>query len=334
MIKKIQNKFLLALFAGALCALGFAPFHFFIATIISVAIFWFLLEVKCDSLKEAAWLGFSYGFGYFVAGIYWVAISMLVDAEKFAWLIPFSLTLLPGFLALYHAGLAACYKKVNQHFLFRNNYQKILLFAVFWLIAEVFRSFIFTGFPWNLLGYSLMFSNATIQSASFVGVYGLSFFAVLFCLTPALFYKGLKNSNNDKIFALIIIILFAANFIFGHLRLQNNKIVNKQEIKLRLVQGNVKQSLKWDPIEKYRNFIKHINLTNKNDTNNIAAVIWSETAVPYVIDNEPKLMQELQNATPQEGVLITGALRVEYEDETKQNIKNIWIHILMNLKMF
>jgi apolipoprotein N-acyltransferase len=233
MIKKIsQNKFILSLLAGALCALSFAPFHFFIAAIISVSVFWFLLEKKCNSTKEAAWLGMCYGFGYFVAGIYWVAISMLVDAAKFAWLIPFSLTLLPGFLALYSAGLAACYKKINQKFLLKNNYQKILLFALLWLVAEVLRSFIFTGFPWNLLGYSLMFNDAVMQSAAFIGVYGLSFFAVLFCLTPILLYNGLQNSNHDKIFAAILAILFAVNFIYGYQHLQNSKIVEHKETTL------------------------------------------------------------------------------------------------------
>ncbi len=281
-------------------------------------------------MRQAAILGFCYGFGYFFAGIYWISISLLVDAEKFAWLIPFALTLLPSVLALYFSALAAAYKKLNHKFHFTKKYQKVLLFALLWLVFEVLRSLLFTGFPWNLIGYSLMFSDAAIQAASIFGIYGLSFFATLLCLTPALFIKPVKN---DKIFAAILLILFIGNFIFGYCRLQNTKIVESDSTKLRLVQGNIKQDLKWNPAQKYRNFIKHVELSNALDKENIAAVIWSETAVPYAIDDGEELMRELQKAVPQNGVLITGALRVAYEgaplqssatSPSQRTVQNVW----------
>ena len=330
MLKKLQNKFFLATCSGAICALAFAPFHFFAAAIISISTFYFLLDKKSFTVKQGAILGFCYGFGYFLAGIYWVSISLLVDAEKFAWLIPFALTLLPSGLALYFSALAAFYKKLNHQFHFTEKYQRILLFALLWIVFEVLRSFLFTGFPWNLLGYSLMFRDAAIQSASIFGIYGLSFLAILFCLTPVLFIRPVKS---DKIFAAILLILFGVNFIFGYQRLQNTTITESDSIKLRLVQGNIEQDLKWNPAQKYRNFIKHIELTNAVDKANIAAVIWSETAVPYAIDDSAELMRELQKAVPQNGVLITGALRVAYKGAPLQSsatlpaqhiVQNVW----------
>ena len=337
-LKKIQNKYFLAICSGAFCALAFSPFHFFLAAIISISVFYFLVEKKSSSVKQAAITGFCYGFGYFLAGVYWISISLLVDAEKFAWLIPFALTLIPSVLALYFSALAASYKKLNHKFHFTQNYQKILVFAILWLVFEVLRSILFTGFPWNLIGYTLMFDDVTIQAASIFGIYGLSFFVTLFCLTPILLLKPFNHNKisarNDKIFAIILLIMFVGNFIFGYYRLQNTKIAEQGQIKLRLVQGNIKQDLKWNPGQKYRNFIKHVELTNAADKENIAAVIWSETAVPYAIDDNADLLRELQKAVPQNGVLITGALRVEYEDAPQQAmqpsaersriIKNVW----------
>jgi len=244
---------------------------------------------------------------------------LLVDAKRFAWLIPFALTFIPSFLALYFVAFAASYKKINHKFNLIFNYQKILIFAVLWLLFEMLRSYLFGGFPWNLIGYSLSFSNAAIQSSSIFGIYGLSFFATIFCLAPVLFFKGLSRNNpsalSDKVFATILVILFVGNFVFGYCRLQNTKIVESEGAKLRLVQANIKQDLKWNPEQKYRNLVKHIKLSNEVNNENIAAVIWSETAVPYSIDSDSNsLLEELQKAVPQNGVLITGALRTEYRD--------------------
>lgn len=328
MLKKSQNKFFLATCAGSICALAFAPFHFFIAAIISISTFHFLVEERASSVKQAAVVGFFYGFGYFFAGIYWISISLLVDAQNFAWLIPFALTLIPSILALYFAALAASYKKLSNKFNFTQNYQKILLFALLWLIAEILRSNLFTGFSWNLLGYSLMFSNFAIQAASIFGIYGLSFFATLFCLVPILLIKHSKSnkvySKNNKIFAVFLMILFAANLVFGYYRLQNNKIITNSEIKLRLVQGNIKQDLKWDPVTKHQNFLKHVALSNVEGKEGISTTIWSETAVPYAIDNSPQLIEELKKAVPQSGSLITGGLRVKYKNDEQGNLENIW----------
>ena len=128
-MKKIKlffkNKYAASLFLGAICSLAFAPFHFFLVGVISLSGFYLLLE-KVEAKKSVFWLGFAYGFGYFLTGVYWIAISLLVDAEKFAWLIPFALTLIPGVLALYVALFALSYKFFIKKFRPLFTYQKIL----------------------------------------------------------------------------------------------------------------------------------------------------------------------------------------------------------------
>ena len=350
----LKSKFYAALCAGAFCALAFAPFHFFIAAPISLSVFYFLLE-KTEPKKPTFWLGFCYGFGYFLAGNYWIAISLLVDAAKFFWLVPFALTLIPSALALYVAAFALSYKFLIKKFKFAQNYQKILVFALCWLIFEILRSLLFTGFPWNLLGYIWMFEVHFAQLGGVFGIYGLSFFAVLISLLPTLFFKGnsslslkwtpqqVRGDNGerssqelsprtccgvhfatraDKIFALTLITAFFANFIYGYFYIDDSKLITTQT-KLRLVQGNIKQEMKWDPSQKYKNFLKHIELTNSKDLSDIKAVIWSETAVPYAIDSNQELLEKLGQATPPQGVLITGALHLGYSFDHSE-ITNAW----------
>ncbi len=316
-----QNKFLIALLAGGFCSLAFAPLHFFIAAPISLSVFYVLLE-KAKKRKEIFWLGFAFGFGYFLTGIYWIAISLLVDAASFAWLIPFALTLIPSALALYLALFALSYKFLLEKFNLTFNYQKIAVFSLCWVFFEILRSELFTGFPWNLLGYVWMFDIHFAQTASIFGIYGLSLFAVSISLFPIFFLY--KNTLWDKVSAFLLIKLLIVIAIFGYSRVDEFSLKTDNKIKLRLVQANIKQEMKWDGEEKYQNLLKHIELTNSKSLKDISAVIWSETAVPYAIEEGSELLTKLHEATPPNGVLITGALRLGYGDKSKTWVSNAW----------
>lgn len=330
-MKKIKNFFkgknFIALLAGAFCSLAFAPFHFFVAAVVSLSVFYYLLEQESRK-KPIFWLGFFYGFGYFLSGIYWISISLLVDAEKFFWLVPFALTLIPSALALYLALFSLSYKLLVKKLKLTETYKKILLFTLCWLVFEILRSILFTGFPWNLLGYIWMFDVTFAQLASTFGIYGLTVFGVLTCLFPVLFFKSITEKSlkkigvGDKIAATIITLFFIGNLIYGNIHIDNKKLIHDRENRLRLVQGNIKQEMKWDATQKYKNFIKHIELTNSQDLAGIKAVIWSETSVPYVIDGSEELMQNLISAVPPQGSLITGAVRLKQEDREQFNVWN------------
>jgi len=321
-MKKIKlffkNKYAASLFLGAICSLAFAPFHFFLVGAISLSGFYLLLE-KVEAKKSVFWLGFAYGFGYFLTGVYWIAISLLVDAEKFAWLIPFALTLIPAVLALYVALFAISYKFFIKQLRPLFTYQKILIFALCWLFFEILRATLFTGFPWNLLGYIWMFDVNFAQAGNVFGIYGLSVLAVLTCLFPILFFT--KRTLGDKIFATIIAVFFVGNFIYGYFSIDEKKLVYDHKTTIRLVQGNVEQEMKWNLQQKYRNFLKHIELTNSRSLEGINSVIWSETSVPYIFDSKPQLLEKLKLATPKNGTLITGGLRIEGSED---DLKNVW----------
>lgn len=332
---KIQNllkhKNFIAFISGALLSLAFVPIYFFPAVFISLSVFYLLLEKeiakKSATKKEVFYLGFAFGFGHFLTGIYWISISLLVDAEKFAWLIPFALTLIPGVLAIYFGVFALLYFWVNKKLSFKYSHQKIILFALLWLFVEILRSNLLSGFPWNLLGYVWMFNLNFAQIASIFGVYGLSLFAVLVALLPVLFWKR-KAQFSDKIYAALVILFLCGNFLFGYFHIDDSKIIADEKIKIRLVQADVKQDLKWNGEDRYRNFLKHIALTNSADPKDLKAVIWSESSVPYLLNKSPQLLEYTKYAVPQNGVLITGALRMKENVSDKKDVE-VWNSIFV-----
>jgi apolipoprotein N-acyltransferase len=323
----IKNKKTIALLAGAFLSLAFAPVYFFPAVFISLSIFYLLLENEGENKRNIFWIGFAFGFGHFLSGIYWIAISLLVDAEKFAWLIPFALTIIPGIIAIYFGVLALLYKFFVRHLSLNSAYQKVTLFALCWLIAEILRANLLSGFPWNLLGYVWMFNLKFAQIGSIFGIYGLSIFAVLIGLLPVLFWKR-KSSIGDKVFASAMILFLAGSFAFGYYHIDDTKLTHEPQTKIRLVQADVKQELKWDGEERYRNFLKHIVLTNSRDPQGLKAVIWAESSIPYVLNKSPQLMEYIKYAVPENGVVITGALRMR-DNAEEQKSPDVWNSIFV-----
>src|SRR5262249_38866092 len=114
----------------------------------------FILVRNAPTRKQAFWDGWWWGLGYFTAGLYWICISLYVEPEKFAWLTPFALFGLPSILGIY-TGIAAA---LNFNFKGKGTIS-VLFFTVVFVLIEYVRSYLFTGFPWNLIGYVFTVSD-------------------------------------------------------------------------------------------------------------------------------------------------------------------------------
>lgn len=325
----LSNKKSAALISGSFLSLAFAPLNFFIAPLVALPIFYLLLENELENkgLRKVFLLGFLFGFAHFLVGIHWIAISLLVDANQFAWLIPFALTIIPSILALYTALLAVSYKFLVAKLRLNQTWQKILLFSFCWLLFEILRSNLLSGFPWNLLGYIWMFDLHFAQIGSVFGIYGLSFFAVLIGLFPVLFWQKPMPLSN-KFFGVFLISLLIGIVLFGYSHIDEKKLTRDDKTKIRMVQANIKQEVRWDESERYRNFLKHVDMTNSKSLKGVKAVIWSEASVPYALNDAPELMEYLRYAVPKNGVLITGALRLD-PFVTGKRFSSVWNSIFV-----
>ncbi len=323
------NQYFSSFILGVISALAFAPTYF-----IPLALFGFtglfLLFDKQKSSKKTFFLGWSFGFGHFMVGFYWISISLFVDISQFFWLLPFSISLIPAFLAIY-IGLAVVFtNKISKRFKLKK-LERIILFAILWIFCEYLRATLFTGFPWNLLGYSLAFSTNISQIASITGIYGLSLLAILLYTLPAILFEkikdnsahknstklnewlGLKLDDNSKknfYFILSFLLLIVGISTYGQNRISQEKLTLVKNGNIRIIQPNIKQTYKWDPTYKQESFLKHIKMSLRDDNKNINYVILSESSIPYLIDsNSVELLEVLKLAIPENAFLISGGLR-------------------------
>ncbi len=183
----------IALVAGALSSLAMAPFNAWPILFLTFPVAVWLIDGagagKWRGIPAAAISGYWFGLGYFVPGLYWTGYAFLVDAQTFAWLMPFAVLGLPAYLALFPAlGFALA------RLLWTPDSFRVLALAASLTIAEWLRGHVLTGFPWNAFGYALSEPLALAQTASLIGLWGMTFLSVAIVASPAVLIDG-KSSN-------------------------------------------------------------------------------------------------------------------------------------------
>ncbi len=337
-ISILKNKLFLAFLIGLISAISFAPIDFFPAIIISVASLFLLINNSNSNIKSFK-IGFFYGFGYFLSGIYWVAISLLVDPLKFAWLIPFALIIIPSILAINFALMALFYNIIINKikiFLIKEPplYYKYLIFSILWLLCELIRFDLIGRFPWQMLGYSLISSENFSQIASISGTFGLGWLVLLISSLPLLILSPqIKNSKikitfnrqNNITASIIAIIMIVTSFIYGVFHQKSILEIDYNQ-QIRLVQGNIKQTNKWLKNEKMKNLVKHIKISQKDPNPNLSVIIWPETAIPFPIYQDSEILEFLAPIVPDKGSLVSGAVRIELNQNNE--IEELWNSVI------
>lgn len=269
---------ILALLAGTFSVLSLPPYLNFPVLFATLGCLLLLLD-EAPSFRAAFARGYWFGFGYFAAGLAWIGNALLIDAQSFGWLYPIAFLASGAFFGLFIAVPAWL------AYWFKNFYAKYLAFASLWVLSEWLRSFILTGFPWNLLGTAFAFSTETLQTASVFGTYGLSFFALLISMAPALVVRC-RTRASWIVSAAMIVGLSAFIGIFGVWRLQKYPDTEQSRLTVRIVQPSIPQTLKWNKQLLLDNFMDYIDLSRQPGLENIDFVIWGETATPYALDYE------------------------------------------------
>ncbi len=301
-------KSLILIISGIFGGTAFAPWFFWPALVLSLSILFYFLNTA-QSKKQAALFGFSFGFGMGVFSLSWISQALLIDNGTFAIYIPLALSglgLLLGLFFMMPSLLA---------FLAPAGVKRWLAFGCWFVFFEWVRSWFLTGFPWNLIGSIWTNYPAVLQFAAIMGVYGLSLMTVLTFTTPAL----LPNKKPIAIMGAVCACIIGG----GMIRLYQAIPEDVFGVQIRIVQPNIQQTLKWNPQRAADNMSKLIQLSReKND--NITHVIWPETAVPYLLENNPDEQMRLMGAVRQGGTLLTGAMRI-VSREKRQLANSIFI---------
>ncbi len=298
-----------AMLAGAAMTLGQPPIALPWALFLALPVLVWLIDTA-PGPRAAALAGWGAGFGYFVTGLYWIGHAFLVDAERFAWLMPFAVTLLPAFLGLFWAAAFAFARRIWPH----GRWWRVIALAASVTLVEYARSHVLTGFPWGLPGY-VWVETPVMQAATWAGPYGMTF------LTLALIGAVERRWTAGLIALASVAMLWAA----GEARLGAVEDDDAGPV-LRLVQPNAEQALKWQPEHAKVFYARLLAATAAPPDPALgppAAVIWPETAVTFLPAYQPERRAEIAAAAGGAPVIL-GALHAVRRDGEEQ-----WFNALM-----
>ena len=305
--------------SGAVGALAMPPFSLFPLMVVPMSVAVWLIDGSADGregrrtiggLRTAFGAGWWMGFGYFVAGLWWVGAACLVDAEKFMWALPLGVLALPAALAFFPAfGFALA------RLLWSPGPRRIFALAFGLGLSEWARGLLFTGFPWNDLGMTLGANLTLAQTASLVGLHGLTFLSIAIFAAPA----TLTRMGEDRlvlaptILAILVLSLMAG---FGAFRLEAPASPTVPGARLRIIQPNVSQGSWFSPENKDAILHRYFALSGRATTGegagsqSVTHFIWPESAFPFILSRDAQALGDIADFLHDGATLVTGAARL------------------------
>ncbi|WP_442579668.1 apolipoprotein N-acyltransferase [Mesorhizobium sp. ASY16-5R] len=304
---------LAAFLAGALLVLTQAPYDFFAAGFVSFPVLAWLLDGATaptsasvlGRLRPAFAVGWWFGFGYFLAGLWWIGSALLVEADSFAWALPFAVLGVPILLAFYYG-----FATVLARLLWSDGIGRIAALAFGFGVAEWLRIFLFTGFPWNEIGYAAMPVPLLMQSVSVVGLIGMNALAVFVFAMPAMLSSA-RHRRAGLAVAAILCLLHAG---FGLYQLSRPAGDGERRLAVRIVQPSVDMSQKWNPAEEERVFGDLMRLSAEPPAaghTKPQLILWPETSVPFLFTDRPDALAAIGAMLTDGQMLMAGAVRSE-----------------------
>ena len=230
---------LIAFAAGLVSVLALPPFHLWPVLFLTFPVLVWLIDGAGDGLRGVArafLTGWLFGFGYLVAGLYWLGHAFLVDADTFGWMLPFAVTGLPAWMAIYPAfGIALA------RLIWTRGATRILVLAAALTAGEWLRGHLFTGFPWNTFGYALTTPLALAQAASLIGIWGLTFLAIAAFASPAVLADDRAETRRPWLPVTLALAVLGALVVNGAVRLMHTPATFVPGGQLRIMQPNLQQ---------------------------------------------------------------------------------------------
>lgn len=267
---------------GLLAAAALPPVHLLPVLLLSIPGFLRLIE-SAASWKRAALIGWSYGFGLALAGLYWVTEPILTEAQSFWWLVPFAAPLLAAAVAFYMIipAMAAWLAPAGL--------ARVLMFAGAWIASNLAQQFLFTGFPWNYWGTDWAIpgtlGNIFLQPAAYIGVYGLTLLTVLLACTPLFGKRG---------FAILVcaLLLWAG---YGHMRLQTPEQDTK--LTIGMIQPDFPEPPDYSRPALIASWQRLLAMSRAALANGANAIIWPEGSSPWLLASDPVARAQLATVT-------------------------------------
>jgi len=314
----------LAAASGILLALSFPKFGH--PSFAWIALAPLLVAIRGGSLLRAFVLGLTAGGVYFAGTLYWITHVMTV----YGGLHPVVALLVNALLVAYLALFPATFAVVTRRIVAGIGPKGLLVAPAVWVATELGRTYLFSGFPWVLLGYSQAGVLPIAQLASVVGVYGVSALAAGVGATLAYgasaAWSGVGTRRRSEGFpwspfvpALAMLGIVVAVAAWGSLRLADGELTRDGvAVRVGLVQGNVDQAEKWDPRRAEAIFQEHIDLTRRAIGEGADVVIWPESATPFTFEEDSAGADEVRALAREAQVsILLGSDEIERGEPTR-----------------
>ncbi len=292
--------------AGMIAVRGLPPHHEQIVMMLGLTVL-MVAVTRGSSWKRGARLGFLFGFGHHLIGFSWLLTSLHQHGGLWMGVAILILALLAATMAVYVALFGGLLARLAPR-------PGLLPLAApsLWVVCEWLRSHLFSGFPWNLVGYGWNNQELILQVADLGGVDLLSWIMVL----PAAIMAFIVEENFRLRtwvwgFGLIVGSLSLATgyglWRSGELSSLQQQNSADRPLKVVLVQGNVEQKVKWDPKFREEGFTKYLRLSSAI-AEPVDLVIWPETAIAFFIQASPGNQKRIIEVSQQLGApILTGA---------------------------
>ncbi len=287
---------------GAIGVLGFAPFYFYPASMLSV-IGLFYYWHQCSTSKQAAFTGFFYGLGLFVTGIYWIYISLHDFGGMPVLMAALATFTLCAFLSLFPAMVGALSLRITPQ-----NHYRVLAISVLWALLEWIRSWIFTGFPWLTIGYTQVPFSPLTGYMPIIGVYGVSFIT-LFIASAIGFWLAKKPAayawKRNTLILLSFIWITGSALKHIEWTLPTNKPITAA-----LLQGNIEQNMKWVPEVAEKTLALYLAMA---EASSAQLILMPETALPVLSSELPTEIKTRlqQHVIKNNGDIVVGIVESE-----------------------
>lgn len=273
-----------------------------------------ITQSRWQKIKRCFFAGWFLGFGYFTAGLWWLAYAFLVEPDQFALLIPLGIFGLPAVLAVF-TGLACA----TAVLFWAHHAQRILTLAAVLGASEFLRGVVLTGLPWNSFGLALAAIPAWAQTAALLGQPGMTVLAVFCAAAPAtLLDASLKKQQSWTArypVMLAALLVLAVMTLGGLARLSFSPPAFVDQVRLRVLQPNIPQDAKFTPAHRDEIMRAYLSMTaqglgpEKTGMRGVTHVIWPESAFPFLVARDAVALQQIAALLAPDAVLITGAVR-------------------------
>ena len=273
-----------------LSSLSLTPFNFFIINFFTFSSLYLFLSKKLEQKKNTKIFflyGWAFGFGFFVTNLYWISISLTFD-QSFKFLIPFTLVLIPSFLALFYGLITYFFAALKP----KSIVSSFFIFSLIFGVIEFLRGIILTGFPWNLIVYSLSNQLELLSITSIIGTYGLNLFCISLFTSPAIIF--LSKSKKNIAVCIFFVITFISFYVYGFSQKNSfysadNKIF---EHKIRIIGSNISLDRFYTSANTVSIIKDLIKLSSPNSSEK-TIFIWPEGIFPDISQKELKEFRSL-----------------------------------------